>query len=379
MYDFLIIGSGLFGSVFARNAAERGHSSLVIDKRNHIGGNCYTENIEGINVHKYGPHIFHTNNNKVWKFVNRFSEFNGYQHHGRVKSNGQVFSFPINLLTLNQLWGVQTPGAAAERLEEVKIPCSKSNPNLEDWILSQVGEELYEKFVKGYTTKQWGRPPSELPSFIIKRLPIRLNYDDRYFNDKYQGIPSNGYTAMFENMIDHEKIEIQTNVDYFENRKELDSAAKKIIFTGMPDKLFDYRHGELEYRSLKFSHEIVSEFGNNNQFAKNGNFQGCSVMNYTDEDIPYTRIVEHKHFEFKESKKSVITHEYPDTYDKSKTPYYPVRDSKNVKIYEKYKKQAKESNIILGGRLGSYMYYDMHQVIAQALSMSDKLPDYRYM
>lgn len=369
MYDFLIVGSGLFGSVFARNAAERGHSSLVIDKRNHIGGNCYTENIEGINVHKYGPHIFHTNNNKVWKFVNRFSEFNGYQHHGRVKSNGQVFSFPINLLTLNQLWGVQTPRAAAERLEEVKIPCSKSNPNLEDWILSQVGEELYDRFVKGYTTKQWGRPPSELPSFIIKRLPIRLNYDDRYFNDRYQGIPSNGYTAMFENMIDHDNIKIQTNVDYFENRKELDSVAKKIIFTGMPDKLFDYRHGELEYRSLKFSHQIVSEFEN---------FQGCSVMNYTDEDIPYTRIVEHKHFEFKESKKSVITHEYPDTYDKSKTPYYPVRDSKNVKIYEKYKKQAKESNIILGGRLGSYMYYDMHQVIAQALAMSEKLEDYRY-
>lgn len=368
MHDFLIVGSGLFGSVFARNAAERGYSSLVIDKRDHIGGNCYTEKIEGINVHKYGPHIFHTNNDKVWKFVNRFSEFNGYQHHGRVKTKGRVFSFPINLLTLNQLWGVQTPVAAAERLAEVQVPCKDSNPNLEDWILSQVGEELYEKFVKGYTTKQWGRPPSELPNFIIKRLPIRLNYDDRYFNDRYQGIPSNGYTAMFENIIDHHDIKVQTNVNYFENIKELSSIAKKTIFTGMPDKLFDYKYGELEYRSLKFSHEVVE-----------GNWQGCSVMNYTDENVPYTRIVEHKHFEFKESKKSVITHEYPDTYDRNKTPYYPVRDQKNIEIYEKYKKQSKESDIILGGRLGSYMYYDMHQVIAQAISMSNKLTDNRYL
>lgn len=354
MYDYLIVGTGIFGSVFAYEANKIGKKVLVLEKRNHIGGNCYTEKIEEINIHKYGPHIFHTNDKRIWDYINQFAEFNNFVNRPKVNFLGNIYSFPINLFTLYQLWGTSTPQEAKKKLDQVKI--INNNPqNLEDWILSQVGEEIYEKFIKGYTTKQWGRHPKELPSSIIKRLPIRLTFDDNYFNDKFQGIPIGGYTQIFEKMLSG--IEVITNVDFLKDKNYFESKAKKIIYTGKIDELFEYSYGQLEYRSLKFENEILA-----------GDFQGNAVVNYTEENIPYTRICEHKHFEFGQQEKTLITREYPDKYDINKVPYYPIGDEKNIELYNKYKNLTENENrYILGGRLAEYKYYDMHQILASAL------------
>jgi UDP-galactopyranose mutase len=357
-YDYLVVGCGMFGAVFARRAAECGRRVLVIDKREHVAGNCYTERIAGIEVHRYGPHIFHTDDERVWAFVNRFARFNHYAHHGRVRYRGRTYSFPINLMTLAQLWNVHTPAEAERKLADVRVPC-ESPRNLRDWILSQVGEELYEIFVRGYTTKQWGRDPAELPPSIIRRIPIRRTFDDRYFADRFQGIPIGGYTRMFENMLDHEAIEIALGVDYFAHADEL--KAPKTVYTGKIDELLDYRFGELEYRSLRFENEVLE-----------GDFQGAAIMNYTEAAVPFTRITEHKHFEFQSSSKTVITREYPAECDRRQVPYYPIRDAANSALYERYRAEAQRLGVLLGGRLAAYQYYDMHQVVAQALSLADK-------
>jgi UDP-galactopyranose mutase len=359
-YDYLVVGSGMFGAVFARRAAECGKRVLVIDKREHAAGNCYSEKIAGVEVHRYGPHIFHTDNERVWTFINRFTQFNNYVHHGRVRHGGQTYSFPINLMTLSHLWGVQTPLEAERKLREVRVPC-ESPRNLCDWILSQVGEELYEIFVRGYTAKQWGRDPAELPPSIIRRIPIRQTYDDRYFSDRFQGIPIGGYTRMFENMLDHDAIEVLLGVDYFEHAKDLKQAAVQTVYTGKIDEFFDYRFGELEYRSLRFEHEVLE-----------GDFQGAAIMNYTEADVPFTRITEHKHFEFQTSSHTVITREYPAPCDRRQTPYYPIRDAANTALYEHYRTEAQRAGLLFGGRLATYQYYDMHQVVAQALVLADK-------
>jgi UDP-galactopyranose mutase len=359
MYDYLIIGAGLFGSTFAQQAKERGYRCLIIDKRNHNAGNIYTENIEGINVHKYGPHIFHTSDKGIWEYVNRFSEFNNFINRPKVNYKGEIYSFPINLFTLYQMFGVKTPKEAIDFLEKVKIKGETNNNriNLEDWVLSQVGEEIYRKFIYGYTKKQWGREPRELPSSIIKRLPIRITFEDNYFNDSYQGIPVGGYTKMIERM--QEGIEIRLGVDYFENRDFFDQIAKNIIFTGAIDEFFGYQHGKLEYRSLIFENEIHDI----------PDYQGNAIVNYTDSEIPYTRICEHKHFEGTKSNLTIITKEYPDAWEAGKERYYPVNNKENNERYLKYQKMALELSprYIFGGRLAEYKYYDMHQVIGSAL------------
>lgn len=359
-YDYLVVGGGLFGAVFARCAAQAGRRVLVIDKRDHIAGNCYSEQMAGIEVHRYGPHIFHTDNSRVWKFVNRFASFNNYVHHGRVRFEGRTYSFPINLMTLAQLWDVQTPAEAQRKLSEVRVPCQRPR-NLRDWILSQVGEQLYEIFVRGYTEKQWGRDPAELPPSIIRRIPIRQTYDDRYFSDRYQGVPIGGYTRMFENMLDHDHIEVVLGIDYFKYRGELEQVAERTLYTGKIDEYFDYRFGELEYRSLRFEHEVLP-----------GDFQGTAIINHTAADVPYTRITEHKHFEFQTSDRTVITREFPAACDRRQVPYYPIRDAANTALYDRYRGEARSRGLLLGGRLAAYRYYDMHQVIAQALSLADK-------
>ena len=360
MWDFLIVGAGLFGSIFARRAAAIGKRCLIIDRRPHIAGNCYTEDVGGIKVHRYGPHIFHTANERVWNFVRRFVPFNNFQLHTKVSYRERLFSFPINLMTLHQLWGVRTPEEALRKLEQVRVPSPDPGENLETWILSQVGHELYETFIKGYTTKQWGREPRELPSFIIRRLPIRLTYDDRYFDDPYEGIPIGGYTRMFENLLDDPNIRVELNTDFFANRAELERGARRVVYTGMIDEYFDYCFGELEYRSLRFEMRELS-----------GDLQGTPIVNYTEREIPHTRIVEHKHFEFQRSDRTVVTWEYPDAYARGKVPYYPIQDRRNKELYERYKELAAAGNVIFGGRLGTYQYYDMHQVVAQALTMAD--------
>jgi UDP-galactopyranose mutase len=352
-YDYLIVGAGLFGSIFARELTDKGYSCLVVDRRRHIGGNCFTENIEGINVHKYGPHIFHTSNKEVWEYVNKFTQFNHYTHRPKVTYRDKIYSFPINLMTLYQIYGVSTPEQALKKLEEVKVQKTKGRGNLEEWILSQVGPEVYEIFIKGYTTKQWNREPSKLPAGIITRLPIRLTYDDNYFNDIYQGIPIGGYTQIFEKLLDG--IEVRLGVDYLEHRYLFDKMARKIVYTGPVDAFYEYKFGKLEYRSLKFEHEVLDK----------PDHQGVAIMNYTEEGIPYTRIVEHKHFEFGKQDKTVITREYPQ--DKGE-PFYPINDVDNNTRYSKYKELMNaEENYIFGGRLADYKYYDMHQVVASAL------------
>lgn len=360
LFDFTIVGAGLFGAVFAREIAEQGKTALVVDQRDHIGGNCYTEKIEGIDVHKYGPHIFHTNNKGVWNYVNRFSKFNNYQHRIKVNYDDRMYSFPINLMTLYQIWGIKNPQEAIRKLEEVRVPI-KNPRNLEEWIISQVGTELYEIFVKGYTEKQWGKDPSELPSSIIRRIPIRTTYNDCYFDDEFQGIPSNGYTRMFENILDHKNIKIELGVNFFDSKKKLTNVSNKLVYTGKIDEFFNYKYGELEYRSLVFKTNIL-----------NGDFQGSSIVNYTHKDVPFTRIIEHKHFAKLNSPVTVVTREYPDKYEIGKTPYYPVRDEKNLKIYNKYELKGKKTKVIFGGRLGTYQYYDMHQIVAQAITMASK-------
>ena len=360
-YDYLIVGSGLFGVTFARQALDQGNKVLIIDKRDHYGGNCYTENIDGIEVHKYGPHVFHTNSDKIWSYVNRYTKFNNFTYRPKVLYQGNIYSFPINLMTLYQLWGVKTPEEAKKKIDSVKIKIE--NPkNLEEWILSQVGEEIYETFIKGYTIKQWKRDPKLLPSFIIKRLPIRMTYNDNYFNDRYQGVPIGGYTKMFKKMLIGADLEL--GVDYFQNKKKYDKIADKIIFTGKIDEYFGFDEGVLEYRTIKFEHKKMS-----------GDYQGNVAINHTGMDVPYTRTIEHKHFEYLEKDNTIVTFEYPDEWDQNKIPLYPVNDEVNNSLYAKYKRLATKNckNVLFGGRLAEYKYYDMHQVIGSALSKSKKL------
>ncbi len=357
-FDYLIVGCGMFGSVFARSVAELGKRVLLVDKRSHIGGNCYTEEVGGVHVHRYGPHIFHTSSTAVWRFVNRFTEFNNYRHRGVVRHGERLFSFPINLLTLHQLWGVNTPAEAEARLAAERISAGGAD-NLEAWILSQVGRELYETFVRGYTAKQWGRDPRDLPAAIIRRIPIRLSYNDRYFDDLYEGIPRGGYTQMFARMLDHPLIKVETGIDYFAETARLRGLGETLVYTGKIDEFFDYRFGQLDYRSLRFETEV-----------RDGDFQGAAIVNYTADSVPYTRIIEHKHFDPQPGSRTVITREYPQAYDAAQTPYYPIRDARNSAIYERYRTLGSESGVLFGGRLGTYQYYDMHQVVAQAMTMA---------
>lgn len=358
-YDYLIVGAGLYGSIFAYEANKIGKKCLVIDKRSNIGGNIYTEEIENINVHKYGAHIFHTSNIKVWNYINQFAEFNRYTNSPIANFNGEIYNLPFNMNTFNKLWGVITPEEAQLKIDEEKESSNVKEPkNLEEQAINLVGKTIYEKLVKGYTEKQWGQKATELPAFIIKRLPVRFTYDNNYFNDIYQGIPIGGYTKIIDKML--QGIEVRLNCDFFENREALEKMADKIIFTGMIDKYYDYKFGELEYRSLKFETEILNK----------QNYQGNAVVNYTDYETPYTRIIEHKHFEYGNQEKTVITREYPDKWTKEKEPYYPINNEKNNEMYAKYKELAEqEKNIVFGGRLGQYQYYDMHKVIEEALKL----------
>ena len=360
-YDYLIIGSGFSGSVVAHELNKKGKKCLVIDKRYHIGGNCYTEKIENINVHKYGAHIFHTNSKKVWEYINQFAEFNNYINSPVINYKDKLYSFPINLMTLYQLWGVKTPSEAKEKLKQEIIPIEDPK-NLEEWVLSKVGKTIYESFIKGYTKKQWKTDPKNLPSSIIKRLPIRLTFNNNYFFDKYQGIPIGGYTQIFEKLLDGIKVEL--NVDYFSDRDYWNSKADKIIFTGRIDEFYGYKFGDLKYLNLKFETFVLNI----------EDFQGNAVVNYTDEKVPYTRIVEHKHFEFGKQEKTIITKEYPISGNKSDIPYYPVNDDKNNKLFKKYSKLSKqEPNIYFLGRLAEYKYYDMHVVVDKALSFIKRI------
>lgn len=356
-YNYLVVGAGLYGAVFAYEAARRGKSCLVIDKREHIGGNIYCENIEGINVHKYGAHIFHTSDEEVWSYVNNLTEFNRFTNSPIANYKGELYNLPFNMNTFNKLWGVITPKEAKDKIEEQKKVLEGKNPeNLEEQAISLVGTDIYEKLIKGYTEKQWGRNATELPPFIIKRLPVRFTYDNNYFNDKYQGIPIGGYNVIIENLL--KNCEVKLNTDYFENKEKLHELADKILFTGMIDEYYNYKYGILEYRSLKFETEVLKE----------ENYQGNAVVNYTDRETPYTRIIEHKHFEFKTSDTTVITREYSKEWEKGDEPYYPVLDEKNSALYSKYKALAeKEEKVLFGGRLGEYKYYDMHNVIRAAL------------
>lgn len=357
MVDFVIVGAGLYGSVSARILTDKGYKCIVLDKRNHIGGNCYTENKNGIQVHMYGPHSFHTNSCGVWDFLNEFTRFNNFRNHTKVNYKGSIYSFPINMFTLHQLWGVCSPEEAKRKLEEVKhdIP----NPsNIEDFCLANIGEELYETFVYGFTKKQWGKEPRDLPASIIKRIPIRLTYNDNYFDDAYQGIPIGGYTKLFENLLDG--IEVHLGVDYLKERDKW--RAKQFIYTGPIDEFFDYQLGELEWRSMRFEHFILEDT----------DYQGNPVIHYTDSETPYKRIIEHKHFDFDGQKDTVITKEFPESWDRSKEKFYPINDTKNSNLYESYRKMIPD-NFIFGGRLARYKYYDMDQVIASAIHKATRL------
>jgi len=359
-YDYLIVGSGLFGAVFAHEAKKKGKKCLVIDKRNHQGGNVYCEQVENINVHKYGAHIFHTNDKEIWDYVNQFVEFNRYTNSPVAFYKDEVYNLPFNMNTFHQLWGVRTPEEAQNKIEEqVKASGIKDPKNLEEQAISLVGIDIYEKLIKGYTEKQWGRKATELPAFIIKRLPVRFTYDNNYFNDKYQGIPIGGYNKLIEGLLDG--IEVRLEVDFFAQREEFTQIADKIVFTGKIDEFYNNQFGSLEYRSLKFETKTLDQV----------NFQGNAVINYTESKIPYTRIIEHKHFEFGTQKKTVITYEYPDEWSLGKESYYPVNDDKNNAIYNQYKSLSeKDKNVIFGGRLAEYKYYDMHQIIGSALKKS---------
>ena len=358
-YDYLVVGAGPFGATFAYEANERGKKVLVIDKRDHVGGNMYCENIEGINVHKYGAHIFHTSNKKVWDYVNQFCTFNNYINSPIANYKGEIYNLPFNMNTFNKLWGVVTPAEAKTKIDEQIKESGITEPkNLEEQAISLVGKDIYEKLIKGYTEKQWGRSTTELPAFIIKRLPVRYTYDNNYFNDKYQGIPEGGYNVIFDKLL--EGIDVELNVDFFEKKEELSSKADKVVFTGMIDQYFDYKFGILEYRSLRFEHETLDE----------ENHQGNAVVNYNEREVPYTRIIEHKHFEFGKQPKTIITREYPAEWKQGDEPYYPVNNEKNAEIFKKYQELAeKEKNVIFGGRLADYRYYDMHHVFERALEV----------
>jgi len=361
-YDFLIVGAGLYGSVFAHEMTKMGKKCLVIDKRSHLGGNVYCENMEDINVHKYGAHIFHTNDKFIWDYVNSFVEFNRYTNTPLANYKGELYNLPFNMNTFYKLWGVKTPEEARQKIDSQVKELNITKPkNLEEQALSLVGTDVYERLIKGYTEKQWGRKAINLPAFIIKRLPVRFTFDNNYFNDKYQGIPIGGYNKLIEGLL--KGVETKTDVDFFKEGEYYQKIADKIVFTGKIDEYFDSCYGKLEYRSLEFEHEIIEK----------NNFQGNAVINYTEADIPFTRIIEHKHFEFGKQSKTVVTKEYPSEWKEGSEPYYPVNDTKNSELYKKYKQLAdKEDNVIFGGRLAEYKYYDMHQVIASALSKVKK-------
>ena len=369
MYDYLIVGAGLFGAVVAQQLNAAGKTVLVIDKRDHIAGNVYTEDVEGIHVHKYGAHIFHTNNKKVWDYIQKFATFNRFTNSPVANYKGELYSLPFNMYTFNKMWGVVTPEEAMTKIEEQKAEAGIKEPkNLEEQAISLVGRDIYEKLIKGYTEKQWGRDCKDLPAFIIKRLPVRLTFDNNYFNALYQGIPIGGYTKMVENML--EGVEVRLGVDYLVQKEELDKLADKVVYTGPIDAYYDYSLGCLEYRSVRFENELLDI----------PNFQGNAAVNYTDRETPWTRIIEHKWFEFGKDKdgdelpKTVISREYSSEWKLGDEPYYPVNDEKNSKLYAEYKAMAdKETKVIFGGRLGEYKYYDMDQVIAVALEMVENM------
>ena len=357
-YDYLIVGAGLYGSTFAYEAAKKGKKCLVIDRRNHIGGNIYCEKINDINVHKYGAHIFHTSDKEIWDYVNQFAEFNNYVNSPIANYKGEIYNLPFNMNTFSKLWGVITPKEAEQKIEEQKAEFNITEPqNLEEQAISLIGKDIYFKLIKGYTEKQWGRDCKELPAFIIKRLPVRFTYDNNYFNDRYQGIPVGGCSVIIEKMLKDADVELC--VDYLRNKEKYNELADKILYTGMIDEYYDYKYGNLEWRSLKFENEIYSDIDN---------YQGNAVVNYTSHDQKYTRIIEHKHFEFNKCKGTVITKEYPMNWNKGDEAYYPVNDEKNNNLFAKYKELAdNEENVIFGGRLGNYKYYDMDKVIKAAL------------
>ena len=362
-YDYLIVGSGLFGSIIAYEMTKKGKKCLVIEKRSHIGGNVYTENTENINVHKYGAHIFHTDNREVWDYINQFADFNRYTNSPVANYKGELYNLPFNMNTFYQMWGVKTPQEAQAKIEEQKSEFKIENPqNLEEQAISLIGKDIYEKLIKGYTEKQWGRQCRDRPAFIIKRLPVRYTFDNNYFNDLYQGIPMGGYTAIIEKML--EGVEVLLDTDFFDDREKWMGMADRIIFTGMIDQYFDYCYGELEYRGLDFEFETLEV----------ENYQGNAVVNYTDAETPFTRIIEHKHFENSESPKTIITREYPKSWSKCEEAYYPMNDEKNSKLFARYQELAKkEGNVIFGGRLGMYQYFDMWQVIDEALKLVERL------
>ena len=355
--DFLIVGAGLYGATIARTLTEFEYNCLIIDKRSHIAGNIYTKEVEGINVHEYGAHIFHTSNEEVWNYVNTFAKFNRYTNSPVANYKGEIYNLPFNMNTFNKLWGVVTPQEAQAKIEEQKKLYHIEEPkNLEEQAIKLIGPDVYTKLVKGYTEKQWGKRAEELPAFIIQRLPVRFTYDNNYFNDDYQGIPVGGYTQMVANMLDG--IEVELGVDYLKNRQKYDELGETIVYTGMIDEFYDYCFGELEYRSLRFESETLDV----------ENYQGNAVVNYTEYEIPYTRIIEHKHFEYGTQPKTIITREYPKTWEKGDEPYYPMNDEKNMSLYARYAELAqKEGKVIFGGRLGGYKYYDMDDTVEAAL------------
>lgn len=367
MYDYLIVGAGLYGAVFAHEMKARGKKGLVIDRRAHIAGNVYTENIEGIHVHQYGAHIFHTNNKKVWNYITQFAEFNRFTNSPVANYKGKLYSLPFNMYTFNQMWGVVTPEEASAEIERQRREITGEPKNLEEQAISLVGRDIYEKLIKGYTEKQWGRDCRELPAFIIRRLPVRLTFDNNYFNALYQGIPVGGYTKMVANLL--EGIEVRLNTDYLEHKDELDALAQKVVYTGAIDAYFGYQLGHLEYRSVRFETELLDQ----------PNFQGNAAVNYTDRETPWTRIIEHKWFEFgrddegRELPKTIISREYSSEWKPGDEPYYPVNDEKNGELYARYKERAQgEKKVIFGGRLGEYKYYDMDAVIGAALERAEK-------
>ena len=360
-YDYVLVGSGLYSGVFAYLARQKGKRCLVVEKRDHIGGNIYCQDMEGIHVHKYGAHIFHTSNKKVWEFVNSLAEFNRYTNSPVANYKGEMYNMPFNMNTFSKMWNISTPQEAKAKIEEQKASVQGEPRNLEEQAIGLIGQDIYEKLVKGYTEKQWGRDCKDLPAFIIRRLPVRFTYDNNYFNDLYQGIPIGGYNVIVEKLF--EGCDIETGSDYLEKKDYYDAMADKVIYTGMIDAYYGYCYGKLEYRSLRFETEVVDT----------DNYQGVAVVNYTDRETPYTRIIEHKHFEFGTQPKSVITREYPVTWEEGMEPYYPVNDEKNQSLYRRYEElAAKEDKIIFGGRLGEYKYYDMDKVIESAMNMAEK-------
>lgn len=360
-YDYLVVGSGLFGAVFTNEALKKGKKCLVIDKRNHIGGNVYTEDRDGICIHKYGPHIFHTNDRKIWDYVNRFSPFNNFINTPIANYKGEVFNLPFNMNTFAKIFGISSPMEARAIINKEKSEISGEPKNLEEQAISLVGRTVYEKLIKGYTEKQWGKPCKDLPSFIIKRIPVRFTYNNNYFNDKYQGIPTDGYTKIISRML--EGSDLRLGVNFLDNKKELNCLAEKIIYTGAIDEYFGFSLGELEYRSLEFENEILDT----------EDYQGVAVVNYTDSKTPYTRIIEHKHFNFSSNEKTFITREYPAEWNAHREPYYPINDEKNSRLYNSYLKLAeREEKVIFGGRLGMYKYFDMDKVIKSALDLAER-------